>query len=128
MFLYERYAVAIIKANGKGKADRIGKIKQFESDFGVDNETARAFWDVMRDGLLHSGMPKQAQSRPKLPSWAFRHDFPRPVKLAVEQGQKVLKVQPWLFMNKVLSFWSENLGLLDRSDSFPWGNIYALPF
>jgi hypothetical protein len=128
-FLYERYAVAVIKSAGKGKADDETKISQFEKDFGVDKETARFFWEVIRDGLLHQAMPKQRKYGKKtLPKWAFQHDFPRPVELVDWQGQPVLKVQPWLFMNRVIELWSENMDLLEQSDSFPWANVFPLPF
>lgn len=129
-FLYERYATAVFKNSpNPTKADRDAKIRQFMIDFEVDEETAEAFWDVIRDGLLHSGMPKQGKhGKQVLPYWAFRHEFPKPVELTEHSGKRVLKIQPWLVMDKVVSLWRRNLALLDQSDSFPWANVIPLPF
>jgi hypothetical protein len=129
-FLYERYATAVIKNSPGGKkATKEAKISQFAKDFGVDEQTAKFFWTVIRDGLLHGAMPRQREyGEQTLPTWAFRHDFPEPVELFDYQGRPVLKVQPWLFMDRVISLWQENLDLLEQSDSFPWANIFPLPF
>jgi hypothetical protein len=129
-FLYERYVTAVIKSlPHKSKSDKDARITQFIIDFGVDEETARAFWDVIRDGLLHEGMPKQLEHGKKdLPQWAFRHDFSQPVELVKYDGKQVLKVQPWLVMEKVILLWQQNLGLVDKNDSFPWANVVPLPF
>ncbi len=127
-FLYERYVIAVIKTLLHAKADKDARIRQFIKDFEVDEETARAFWDVIRDGLLHEGMPKQRQHGKKgLPRWAFRHEFPRPVELVRHGGKQILKVQPWLVMEKVISLWQDNLGLIDKNDSFPWANVIPWP-
>ncbi|MBC7263407.1 MAG: hypothetical protein H5T64_03505 [Chloroflexi bacterium] len=126
-FLYERYAVAVIEKSGHN-ADTSAIISQFATDFGVDKETAQNFWDVIRNGLLHGGMPKQQEyGQQTLPYWAMREDFPA-VELSEWCGKRILKVQPWQIMEKVISLWRENLHLLDRSKSFPWANILPLPF
>jgi len=129
-FLYERYATAVIENSPNArKATRNAKINQFMNDFDVDEETAGAFWDVIRNGLLHGAMPKQrGHGKWPLPDWAFRHDFPKPVELFEHSGKLTLKVQPWMVMEKVISLWQENLDLLEQNDSFPWGNIGPLPF
>ena len=125
-FLYERYAVAVIKESG-AKADEGAIIRQFAADFGVDEKVAQVFWDVIRNGLLHGAMPKQQEyGQHTLPRWAFRSDFPA-VELAEWNGERVLKVQPWRIMEKVISLWQQNLHLLDQSKSFPWANIVPLP-
>src|SRR5574341_477682 len=69
-FLYERYASAVLSAHGK-RADKKAKLDQLVHDFGVDHATAEAFWDVIRDGLLHQGMPMQRKQGATLPQWAF---------------------------------------------------------
>lgn len=122
-FLYERYVTAIITSTPGTKADRDARIKQVTVDFGVDEETAATFWDVIRDGLLHEGMPKQLDHGKPLPRWIFRHEFSQPMELIDHEGERILKVQPWLFMDKVISLWQENLELLDKNNSFPWANI-----
>lgn len=123
-FLYERYAVAVIKGSG-GKADRQAKIAQFMADFTTNQATARAFWDVIRDGILHQAMPKQSGYDGKsLPVWQFHHSFKQPVELGTDpRGLSILKIEPWLFTKKVIDLWRQNLDLLDQNASFPWGNI-----
>lgn len=123
-FLYERYATAVIKSSPHQT-----KIRQFMIDFEVDEDTAKAFWNVIRDGLLHGGMPKQLEhGKRTFPYWAFRHDFAKPVELIEHGGKRILKIQPWLVMDKVLSLWQRNLDLLDQNESFPWANVFPLPF
>jgi hypothetical protein len=124
-FLYERYAVAALKAQRK-KANLIAKVNQLTNDFNVDEETAWAFWNVIRDGLLHQAMPMQQQHGKTVPRWAFHHSYPL---MALEDinGEVWLKVQPWKFVNKVLDFWISNLDLLQQSKGFPWGNIGSVP-
>jgi hypothetical protein len=127
-FLYERYAIAVIKSFG-AKATKENKIKQLATDFNVDEKIAGYFWDVIRNGLLHAGMPKQKQNDDKLlPRWAFRQNFLHPIELLDYEGELILKVQPFLFADRVLELWQENLELLKDNDSFPWANIGPLPF
>ena len=119
-FLYERYATAVLSAQGK-KADRAAKLIQLVSDFNVDQPTAEAFWDVIRDGLLDQGMPMQIKQGTALPRWAFSQDYP-PLALENIGGEMWLKVQPWKFTNKVLSLCDFNFTLLAQSGSFPWAS------
>lgn len=124
-FLYERYAVAALKSQGK-KANRCGKISCLMNDFNVDNATAKAFWDVIRDGLLHQGMPMQQKLGEILPKWASHDSYP-PMALENIKGEKWLKVQPWKIMEKVLSIWELNFDFLRQSGSFPWADIGSVP-
>ncbi len=121
-FLFERYAVAILSSQGK-KADRAGKLGQLGIDFKVDLETAEVFWKVIRNGLLHQGMPLQAKG---LPSWGFHHTYPA---LAIEHvnGDLFLKVQPWKFTDHVLELWETNFDLIKSNGSFPWATIGPVP-
>jgi len=124
-FLYERYAVAAIKKSG-GKADKEGKIRQFMSDFEVDEVTARTFWAVIRNGILHQGMPKTNEhGESPLPNWAFL-PINRPVQMGKSNGSDILVVEPWLFTEKVLQLWNENLPLIDQNKSFPWANVVPI--
>ncbi len=127
-FLYERYAISVIKTEAPGEKANDGAIrKKFAADFGVDEKTAEIFWDVIRNGLLHGAMPKQQEHKEPTPAgWVFRDDFP-PVELAEWNGEQVLKVQPWKIMEKVVSLWQQNMHLLDQNKSFPWANIVPLP-
>jgi hypothetical protein len=122
-FLYERFANAKIRDEGKNPGNQ-AVIHQLMRDFGVDKETATTFWNVMRNGILHQGMPKQKSRRQKLTPWRFLHEFSCPMELHKTDGATdELRVQPWLFMNEVIRLWQENLDLLDRNDSFPWARI-----
>jgi len=124
-FLYERYAIAALQAMGE-KSDRSGILRKIENDFNVNNTAAEAFWDVIRDGLLHQGMPLQMKHGRPLPRFAFHHLYPT-MLLEEINGEKWLKVQPWKFMEKVLVLWESNFELLQKSGSFPWANIGPVP-
>ena len=91
-FLYERYAAAVLNSQGK-KADRSGKLRQLVNDFNVNDATAKAFWNVIRDGLLHQGMPMQQKQGQILPKCAFHHLYPL-ITLENINEEIWLKVQP----------------------------------
>jgi hypothetical protein len=104
LFLYERYAVAKLKQKGvKAIKERI--IKQIASDFTVNDKTAEIFWNIMRDGLLHQGMPKQLeQGKKTYPDWIFHHTVNSPpIELRSHNGNILLFVQPWGVVNKVIA-------------------------
>ena len=125
MFLYERYANARIKQLGKSaKPEELHK--QFASDFVVEEEVAKVFWKVMRDGILHLGMPMQKEGGKELPPWIFHNDFRQAVELCKIDGEQLLKVQTWLIVDKVISLWQNNLGLIAKNESFPWANILSM--
>ncbi len=125
-FLYERYAVAVIKATGK-KADRDAKIRQLAADFQIDLPVAQAFWDVIRDGMLHQGMPKVSEhGQTNLPKWVFHNDFPLPIQMGKANGDDALLIQPWLFTQRVVQLWQENLSLIEKNGSFPWANVIPM--
>ena len=120
--LYERYAAAVIKRSG-GKAEKQAKCCQFTTDFGTDQDTAEVFWNIIRDGLVHHAMPLQCGRSGDLPRWSFHHSHESAAELATVDGRKMLKVNPWHFMNKVSTLRQDNFDLLAESKSFPWGNI-----
>jgi len=124
-FLYERYATAVLQRQGE-KANRAGILRQLQADFSVDQATAAAFWAVIRNGILHQGMPLQRGQGKSLPSWEFRRDYPL-MALEMIAGHTLLKVQPWKFMDRVLELWEANLDLLRASGSFPWATIVPVP-
>jgi hypothetical protein len=124
-FLYERYAVAVIMKLG-GKANQEGKIEQFTTDFDVDKITATNFWAVIRDGILHQGMPKTNEQRKRsLPNWMIRSGY-KPVWMGRYKGSDTLFVDPWLFTDKVLQLWNNNPSLIDQNKSFPWANVVPI--
>lgn len=127
LFLYERYVVAKLQQKGM-KATKERSIKQITSDFTVNDKTAKIFWNVMRDGLLHQGMPKQLeQGKKTYPDWIFHHtvDSP-PIELRSHNGNILLFVQPWGVVNKVIALWQQDIDLLIKSDSFPWAQVFNL--
>ncbi len=122
-FLYERYAKSIIKKSGI-KADRPSLIRQFSEDFCTTEETAKSFWTVVRDGVLHQGLPKQREHGSKnLPDYILHHSFTIPVELVDWGGEPALRIQPWLFMFRVIDLWQDNIDLLEESESFPFPRI-----
>ena len=121
-FLYERYAVANLKNQNK-KADKKGLVQQLASDFGIDNATATAFWDVIRNGMLHEGMRLRNK---KYSGWGFRDDYPG-MAISEVNGKPYLFVEPFKFADRVLQLWEENLDLLKRSHSFPWATVGPTP-
>jgi hypothetical protein len=122
-FLYERYAIAILKKHGT-KADRPSLVRQLAADFDVSEETAEAFWSVVRDGILHQGLPKQLEhGKSNLPGYILHHSFTEPVELVDWDGEPALKIQPWMFMFRVIKLWQDNFELLEASASFPFPRI-----
>ena len=126
-FLYERLADALKKQGRiKGKDRKPFLIDRLIIDFEVDRKTAEAFWFTMRDGLLHGAMPKKAtRHEAEIKPWALRFDFPA-MQVILSEGQEILVVQPWLFMEKVLGLWQDNIHLLDKVDAFPWAKVVPL--
>jgi hypothetical protein len=122
-FLYERYAVAIIKKSGR-KADKSSLIQRFAKDFGTSEETSEAFWSVIRHGILHQGFPKQSEhGKRNLPGYILHYSFVNPVELADWGVEPALRIQPWRFMNRVIELWQDNIELLEASGSFPFPRI-----
>ncbi|GIK40605.1 MAG: hypothetical protein HND46_22705 [Chloroflexi bacterium] len=119
-FLYERYADAAIREAGSQYTVE----KQLMIDFNISEETAREFWTIMRNGILHKGMPKKKDRGKNLSGWRFEGEFTQAIKLDKTNGSfQELQVQPWLFMNKVIELWQDNIDLIDRNESFPWARI-----
>lgn len=125
-FLYERYATATLKQQPAASARREDKMRQLALDFEIGEEAAEYFWSIIRDGLLHGGMPKQRDRSQHLPRWVFSQSFDQPIALASLEGRLLLRVQPWLFWHRVVDLWQENLHLLEESNSFPWADIAPL--
>jgi hypothetical protein len=120
-FLYERYATAVI-VERKGKATTEVLIENLAKDFNIENETARVFWDVIRNGFLHGAMPKvMEKGTPIIKGWQASIDFQTPISF--KDG--MLKIQPWKFRDHVLQLWKENPNLISTSKSFPWAKIWG---
>jgi hypothetical protein len=126
-FLYERYATAVLEQRSTAGAKTKQEIQQqLARDFEIDERTANYFWDVIRNGLLHGGMPKQRDRKKDLPRWVFSQSFDKPIEMADREDDLILKIQPWLFTHKVLNLWKADLDLLEQSRGFPWANIEPL--
>jgi|GEM_PF-1423980 len=121
--LYERYARTILGGKGTRANDR-AVLSLFADDMGVQQDAAEAFWQVMRNGLLHAAMPKR-RTRPgrDCPRYLLLPDLPLPVQWGKSEDADVLLVQPWLVVHRVLDLWRQNIDLLDRYPLCPWANV-----
>jgi hypothetical protein len=121
-FLYERYAVAFLKSKN-AKANDDAKRERLAVDFAIDAETAIAFWNVIRNGFLHQGMALQKDNKgTSFPRWSVSHDYPC---IALEKAAPDhLKIQPWLFRDRVLELWDQHAEFIDTNESFPWATIW----
>ena len=81
--LDERYAKATIKDGGGTETDAAVRV-QFASDFGVDDDTAEAFWGVIRNCFLHQGrdMMKSGGAK-KVKGWVMSEKNTVPVELDI---------------------------------------------
>jgi hypothetical protein len=48
------------------------KLKQLQSDFGIDHQAATIFWGAIRNGLVHQAMPKIEGCGQKKCGWSLR--------------------------------------------------------
>ncbi len=116
-FLFERYVSVKHKIeSGKSKITKEDIYKQIEIDFDTDHNTAKKFWDCVRHGLLHMGMPKQKGG----PIWEIYDDMP-PFKLNDKKDRIFINV--WKFRDRVIEILDNNPGYLKDGD-FPWGHIW----
>jgi hypothetical protein len=127
LFLYERYAKIKLREREIKATDK-NIAKQIVLDFGVDEQLAEVYWDVMRNGLLHQGIPKQSeQGEKKFPEWIFHHNkIDKPIELRKFQDRTLLFVQPWDVVNKIIALWQDNSELLSQNESFPWAQVFSL--
>ena len=126
-FLYERYIRAKAAHTLGLKPDERfipERPKQIAVDFQVDEDTARAFWDVMRNGLLHFAMPKHLKGTKKSPRWHFHHDYTQSIQLNQwADGKWYLEIQPWKVVDRVLVICAQNINLITETQGFPWAII-----
>jgi len=122
-FLYERYAKALQKKN-RVKADTSTLVTQLAKDFDTDRKSAEVFWSVVRDGILHQGMPKQRnQGKKNLPGYILHHSFSKPFELVDWGGEPAIKIQPWCFVWKVVELCEDNFEILVENNSFPFPKV-----
>ncbi|TSA50185.1 hypothetical protein D4R47_02630 [archaeon] len=126
-FLYERYARAYLRDSGEKASDE-NVICQLSRDFGVPRDIAEVFWNVIRNGFLHQGMPKARDNRGRtsLPGWRTHHAFPRPIDLVSGKAPTELQIQPWLFRDRVFELYQARPDLIAYDKNFLWGAIVKL--
>lgn len=127
-FLYERYIQAKVtqdlgKTPDKKRLFR-ERTKQIALDFQVDEKTATAFWNVIRNGLLHVAMPKYLKGTERSPKWYFHHKFSEPITLNQRpDGDWYLDIQPWKVMDRVIEICLQNINLITETKEFPWAVV-----
>jgi len=126
-FLYERYAKAHLQ-DAEEKASTENVIARCAVDFGVQCDVAEAFWYVIRNGLLHGGMPKARDNRSQtsLPAWRIHGSFETAINLMPRNGKAELQIQPWLFRDRVLELFHTRPDLIAYDGNFPWGAVIKL--
>lgn len=127
-FLYERYirakAAHILGSKPAGKRFIRERTKQIAADFQVNEDTASAFWNVIRNGLLHFAMPKHLEGTKQSPKWHFHHEYTQPIRLSQwSDGKWYLEIQPWKVMDRVLGICAQNIDLITETQGFPWAVI-----
>jgi hypothetical protein len=127
-FLYERYVKAIaFEETGRRFDKKLSpelRNTQLAQDFDIEEDAAAAFWIVMRDGLLHCGMPKLTKGTKSMPKWRFAHDYPQAITLSQHpNGDWWLEVQPWRFMETVIELCQDNIDLIAGARGFPWASV-----
>ena len=116
-FLFERYvSVKFEIDHGKDKISDEDIFSQLTIDFKTDNNTAKNFWNSVRNGLLHMGMPKQKGG----PVWEIYDDMP-PFKL--DKTKNVLFINVWKFKDRVVEILEGNPKYLEHGD-YPWGHVW----
>ncbi len=125
-FLYERYAKACLQ-DSREKASDKNVISRFAEDFEICREAVTEFWGVIRDGLLHSGMPKtKDRGRTSIPSWRMHGSFQKPIDLVSGEAETELQIQPWLFRDRIFELYQARPDLIAYDKNFPWGAIVKL--
>ena len=120
--LYNRYAQALKKQKQrKGSESDVAEL-QLMDDFCLDRCTAHEFWQVMRHGLTHGAMP-QYRKRGKTHPWRLRGDFNQPIHLHKGAQGLELRVQPWLFADRVICLWRSAPQLIAEDLDFRWAAI-----
>jgi len=119
-FLYERYVRNFLKNKKLNPVHRL-RMERISIDFNTDKNTAEKFWDVIRNGLLHHGTPKQKDKGKMLPGWVI-YDEDIPFKLS--DDSKILFVNIWKFRDRVFELYNKNPDLIGYDDDYPWGHIW----
>ncbi len=119
-FLYERYIKALLKSKGLKENYKL-RMKQIAADFNTNEVTAESFWNVIRNGLLHRGTPKQIDKGKVLPVWEF-YDSNDPFKL--NSDMTILYINIWKFRDRILELYDKRPDLIGYDKDYPWGHIW----
>jgi hypothetical protein len=119
--LYEGYVRKLLKKNSYRDTYK-SRMERMSADFKTDEYTAKIFNEVIRNGILHYGTPKQKEVNAEiLPGWAI-YDENIPFKLSGDP--KTLFVNIWKFRDRVFELYDEHPGLIGYNDDYPWGHIW----
>ena len=124
--LYERY-IYIVQGNAKSK-------KRFyetmADDLDLKPSEAETFWKTFRHGFCHTGMPfersKRGDALPKVSlSGSYSH---RPELLTASNGQKVIRLDPWKFIDHVMDKYRNDSAFLTKRPTAPLLAIHVVAF
>lgn len=122
--LYERYLDSV-RAKEPAGTDYW---KCLAEDSGLhDLQKAAMFWNVFRDGLLHTGMFFEDSEKARKPQkqWTLPkisldgHHPPLPRYGITDKGEQVICLNPWGFVKHVLDKYRADPGLLTRDADSP---------
>jgi len=114
-FLFERYVSGKLKKQKPNASDVENELR---IAFGTDEHTAHTFWQLVRHGLLHMGMPKQDKGI----TWVIYDDLP---EFKLNNEKNTLFINIWKFRDKVLAIIDANPDYLLNPRN-PWGHIWRV--
>ena len=124
MPLFERYLTPKIPADKKQEEQSKIRNSIIKEEFGfADDVQAAKFWNVFRDGLCHVGsFFEQSRSATKngwiLPKVVLGGGFSGiPTFDKNQDGEDVIKLNPWLFAHFVIQKYKDDSSLLHLKDA-----------
>lgn len=120
--LYERLISAKLKFKNLSSNEETFK-KAMAEDLRLSDKDRSIFWDMLRNGLLHQGMPKIGRT-----GCFFHHSFSEYPEFTQINGKPVICIDPWKFTDRVIKEFLVNPSLINSSESFPLAYISPIPF
>jgi hypothetical protein len=126
--LYERFVKASLhKAGTKGTPEAFRKFAA--ADLGCSEDAVDRFWNGYRLGLQHAFHPKNyVEKEGKGDRWGWQiaegagyQKQPEIIKIA--EAHFVVRIDPWKFVEHVVTRWRENFGLIDELQEFSLGSV-----
>lgn len=131
-FLCERYYR--IKSNTITQHSKTEPfLKKAAWDLDCDLKLFRHFWYLFRNGMQHQGQPKkkfrdfQFGGRTFRYRWMIGAEFGQRPSLCVNNGLRIIAINPWKFTRFMLTRFIQNPAILRRSISHSFGDIFPLP-